>query len=623
MGISSPNTNPILLGQNAMHIFLKCASLLAALVAILACSNPVPETPTAEPPVPVETAAAVPRSTSVPTAPPLTESPQTEPSDEAEVLTILYWQAPTLPGPYLSPGNKDEDAGAITLEPLARFDPEGNLVPALAAEIPTVRNGGVNQDLTAITWKLKEGLRWSDGSDLTARDVVFTWRYCTDEATGCTASAAFTGVSSVEADGNLTVRIAFDAPTPYPYAAFVGSGTPIISRGQFADCVGEAAESCHEQNLAPLGTGPYRIVSFQPNEAAVYERNPFYRGPEPHFDRVVMKGGGDAASAARAVLEEGTADYAWNLQVDPQVLAGMEAAGKGKVVSAFASLVERIIVNQTNPDPELGEDRSEYLDGRNPHPFLTFMAIPQAMSMAIDRGRIAGELYGFAGKPACNLIAGPPRYASRANDGCLTQDIGGARRLLDGNNVVDSDGDGIREHNGIPLRVSFQTSTNSIRQETQELIRDWWRQIGVETELVHHDASLFFGGEHEVNAGASLRRFFADVQMYTDFTDIDPQNNLSGQLCGQIPSRNNRWAGRNVSRACNPEYDALFAQLSRTASGPERERLVRELNDILVRNYYEIPLVNRGLVSAHLNTLQGVQINGWDSEMWNIAEWRR
>ena len=610
-----------------MHAFLKCALFLAALVVILACSNPATETPVSL--APTETPIVVPTPTPVPTATTPSETPQaaTLPasSEREKVLTILYWQAPTLPGPYLSPGNKDEDAGAITLEPLAKYDPDGNLVPSLAAEIPTIENGGVNEDLTSITWKLKEGLRWSDGSDMTAHDVVFTWRYCSDEATGCTASAAFTGISDVRALDGTTVWVGFDAPTPYPYTAFVGSGTPVISQTQFADCVGRAAESesCQEQNIAPLGTGPYRITSFKPNDEAVYGRNPFYRGPEPYFDRVVMKGGGDAISAARAVLEDGTADYAWNLQVAPEVLARMEAAEKGKVVSAFAGLVEQIIVNQTNPDPGLGEDRSEFLDGQNPHPFLTFTAISQAMSMAIDRGRIAGELYGFAGKPTCNLIAGPLHYTSAANDRCLTRDIEGAMRLLDDNYVVDSDGDGIRDHNGIPLRITYQTSTNSIRQETQELIRDWWRQIGIETELVHHDASLFFGSEHEVNAEASLRRFFADVQMYTDLTSIDPQEYLSGQLCDQVPTRDNHWAGRNTSRACNPEYDALYAELSQTRAGPERERLVKELNDILVQNYYYIPLVNRGLVSAHLNTLKGVEINGWDSEMWNIAEWRR
>ena len=604
-----------------MHTFCKSALLPASLFLLIACSNPDTPAPTTVPPSPTALSAETPAKTPTPT--PEEVSTLTESPDEEKVLTILYWQAPTLPGPYLSPGNKDEDAGAITLEPLAKHDPEGNLIPSLAAVIPTIENGRVDENLTSITWKLKEGLKWSDGSDMTAHDVAFTWRYCSDEATGCTANAAFTGISMVKALDNLTVRIGFDVPTPYPYAAFVGTDTPIISQAQFAECAGEAVESCEEQNTAPLGTGPYRITGFQANEEAVYERNPFYRGPAPYFDRVVMKGGGDAMSAARTVLVDGEADYAWNLQVEPEALADMEAYGKGQVVSAFAGLVEQIIVNQTNPDPELGEDRSEYLDGRNPHPFLTFTVIPQAMSMAIDRGHIAEELYGFAGKANCNLIAGPPPYASTANDACLTQDIEGANILLDENFVVDTDGDGIREHNGIPLRVAFQTSTNSIRQETQELVRRWWSQIGIETELVHHDASLFFGSEHEVNAEASLRRFFADVQMYTDLTDIDPQQYLSGQLCGQVPTRHNHWAGTNISRACNPEYDALFAQLSQTNTGPERARLVKELNDILVQNYYEIPLVNRGLVSAHLNTLKGVQINGWDSELWNIAEWRR
>ena len=547
-----------------------------------------------------------------------------EPAEEEErVLTILYWQAPSLPWPYLSGGTKDQDAGAITLEPLARYDPDGRIVPALAADVPTLENGGFARDLMTITWTLRDGLKWSDGSELTAGDVVFTWRYCMDEGTGCTARSAFSGVASVEALDDLTVRIGFVAPTPYPYGAFVGSGTPIISRAQFSGCVGAAAASCTEQNTAPLGTGPYRIVGFTANEEAVYERNPFYRGAEPYFDRVVLRGGGDAVSAARAVLERGEADYAWNLQVEPETLSEMESEGHGRIVSAFSSLVERIVLNQTDPDAGLGDDRSEYLDGRNPHPFLTHRPIARALSMAIDRRLIAEQLYGFAGKPACNLITGPPSYVSTANDDCLSQDIEGAKRLLDEAGVVDGDGDGVREYEGTPLRIVYQTSANSIRRETQELVRDWWRQIGVETELVQHDAALFFGGDPVTDREASYRRFFADVQMFANGPGIDPQHYLAEQLCAEIPERENGWAGGNIPRGCNPEYDVLYAELAQTRIGAEREDLVKRLNDVLVQSYYEIPIVERGFVSAHLNTLQGVRINAWDSEMWNIGEWRR
>ena len=538
-------------------------------------------------------------------------------------LTLVYWQAPTIPNPYLSGGFKDRDAGAITLEPLANHNPDGVLVPALAAEIPTRQNGGIPADLASITWKLRSNLRWSDGSPLTAADVAFTWRYCTEEATGCTASRAFTGVTSVEALDELTVRVAFHAPTPYPYTAFVGAGSPVLSRAQFADCVGAAAAGCEEENHAPLGSGPYRLVRFVPGRQAVYERNPHHHGAVPHFDRVVLEGGGDARSAARAVLESGQADYAWNLQIDPETLAGMEAEGRGKVVSAFSSLVERIVLNQTNPDPSLGAARSEYLEGANPHPFLTFPPVARAMSMALDRGLISERLYGFAGEPACNLIDGPPVYVSTSNDGCITQDIEGAGELLDENGIVDTDGDGTREYNGVPLRVTFQTSTNDIRQETQSLVAGWWREIGIETELAHHDAAVFFGGDPVSDREQFYRRFLADVQMFASGPDIDPQQYFSGLTCVQVPDRDNNWGGRNVARACSPEFDELVEELSHTPIGAGRAALVQRMNDILVRSHYEIPLVNRGIVSAHVQSLRGVRINGWDSELWNIGEWSR
>ncbi|MYB50285.1 MAG: peptide ABC transporter substrate-binding protein [Dehalococcoidia bacterium] len=542
---------------------------------------------------------------------------------EVKVLTLHYWQAPSVPIPYLSSGFKDRDAGAVTLEPLANYDPDGNIVPRLASEVPTIENGGVSSDLMSITWKLKEGLLWSDETEVTAEDVVFTWRYCVDEATGCTNESFFDGITSVEALDGLTVKITFEAPTPYPYNAFVGSATPIINSVQFAECIGASAATCFEQNYAPLGTGPYRITNFQENDRIAYERNPHYHGAPPYFDRVILKGGGNAEAAARFVLERGDVDYAWNVQADPETLTGMQEAGLGTLAVAYTSLVERIVVNQTNVDLDLGDDRSEYLDGENPHPFLSFKPIREAMSMAIDRTQIAEELYGFAGEATCNLITGPPIYVSTANEGCLTQDIEGAKRLLDENDVLDTDGDGTREYNGEPLRIVFQTSTNDIRQETQALIRDWWREIGIRTRIIDHDASVFFGGDPVEDKNASYRRFLTDVQMYAEGTGIDPQQYLSDLLCRNIPTRDNNWSLGNFARSCDAEYDEVYAQLEETRIGRERETLVKRLNDLHVQNYFQIPLINRGFVSAHLNTLMGVRINGWDSELWNIAEWRR
>ena len=171
--------------------------------------------------------------------------------------------------------------------------------------------------------------------------------------------------------------------------------------------------------------------------------------------------------------------------------------------------------------------------------------------------------------------------------------------------------------------MTFQTSTNDTRQETQALVQEWWRQIGIETELIHHDAAVFFGGDPVADREQVYNRFFADVQMYATGPDIDPQEYLFGLTCDQIPDSDNNWGGSNVARACNAEFDELVEELTHTPIGPDRAALVKRMNDILVESYYEISLVNRGIVSAHLKTLKGVRINGWDSELWNIAEWRR
>lgn len=586
--------------------------LLAALALVLAaCPAAAPAQPAAAPAA----------QEAAPAAEAPAEAAQAD-SDGEKVLNILYWQAASLPNNHLSGGTKDHDAGAITLEPLANITPEGELYPKLAAEIPTIENGGVSEDLTSITWKLLEGVKWSDGSDFTAADVLFTYAYCSEEATGCTNITQFDGVTSVEAIDDYTVKVTFGNPTPYPYTAFVGSPGHILNATQFADCIGAAAQSCSEQNLAPLGTGPYMLVDFKVNDVATYERNPFWRGEPAYFDKVVFKGGGDAASAARAVLETAEADYAWNLQVEPQILEEMLAAGNGEIMVSLAGNVERILVNQANPDPALGDMRAEYDDGNNPHPFLTFKPIPQAMSMAIDRGIIASQLYGFAGAPVCNVIPGPPHYASDANDWCLTQDIEGAIALLEENGVVDSDGDGIREYNGVPLYVRYQTSTNSVRQKTQALIKQWWGELGIETELINHDAGVFFGGDP--NSPDTYQKFFTDVEMYTTGPAIDPQQHLSQWQCEFIAGQANGWGGGNNFRGCSPEYDELFLQLTATPVGPERESIVKQLNDINVQNFFQIPLVHRGSVSARINSLQGVRMNGgWDTEMWNIFEWSR
>ena len=166
-------------------------------------------------------------------------------------------------------------------------------------------------------------------------------------------------------------------------------------------------------------------------------------------------------------------------------------------------------------------------------------------------------------------------------------------------------GDGVREKDGKRLSVLYQTSTNSVRQAAQALIKQWWNEIGVEVELRNIDAGVFFGGDP--GSPDTLQKFFADVEMYANnFDGTDPEKYLGDWVCSEIPRPENQWQGGNTSRFCTEEFDALHAKMGETAGAEERAEIAIELNDMIVNSASFIPLVHRGRVSAKSNTLGGV-----------------
>lgn len=535
-------------------------------------------------------------------------------------LNIVMWQAPSTMNVYLSGGTKDIIAGSMTNEPLASYTADGQLIPRLAAEIPSRDNGGIAEDLRSVTWKLKEGIKWSDGTDFTADDVVFTANYCMHPEGGCAQLAKFDGIESVEAVDPLTVKVNFTEPRPDPFSAFVAGQSPIIQKAQFENCIGAAAPTCTEQNFNPIGTGPFKVVEFKTNDVVTFEVNPEYReADKPAFATLNIKGGGDAAAAARSVLETGEFDYAWNTQLAPDVLAEMEAGGKGKVEAAFGSLVERIMVNLTDPSPSLPE--GERSTAAHPHPILSDPRVRKALSMAIDRTLLTEIGYGPAGQPTCNWVPAPEAWASD-NTGCMTQDIEGAKSLLDQAGWVPGS-DGVREKDGMRLSLLFQTSVNAVRQDFQALIKQWWSEIGVETELKTVDASVFFGGD--AGSPDTFQKFYADVEMYANnFEGNNPEPYLAQAACDQAPRPESQWQGQNINRYCDATYDAMVTELSKTVDPAARGELGRKMNDMLTKDSNVIiPLVYRGTASAVSNTLGGVALNAWDTEIWNVADWYR
>lgn len=545
-------------------------------------------------------------------------TPQATTQQNSDTLKLLYWQAPTILNSHLSTGFKDAEASRITLEPLASFDKNGKLIPFLAAEIPTVENGGVARDGKSVTWKLKQGIKWSDGKPFTADDIAFTYKYITNPKVGATTAGIYGNIKNVEILGKHAVRINFKEVTPAWFLVFVGSEGIILPRHVYEKYQGEKAREA-PANLKPVGTGPYRVVDFKPGDVVVYEANSYFREVDKlGFKRIELKGGGDATSSARSVLQTGEADYAYNLQIEALVLKQLEAGGKGKIISSFGSLVEQIFFNQS--DPNKATESGERSTIKFPHPFFKDPKIRKAFTLAINRNIIAQQLYNITGKATPNFLVSPTEYNSLNTKYEFNPEK--AAKLLDEAGWRDSNGDGIRDKDSIEMQIVFQTSVNSLRQKSQEIIKQSLQAIGVKVELKSIDPSIFFSSDPANND--TVEHFYADLQMFTTGnTSPDPGSYMQNFTCAEIPEKSNNWSGNNYARYCNTEYDKLWQRSRQELNSKTRQQLFIKMNDMLVNSAVGIPLVHRADVAAISNKLIGFDLTPWDRNTWNIKDWKR
>ena len=250
-------------------------------------------------------------------------------------------------------------AAQLIIEPLMHYLPDGTLIPNLVTEVPTVENGLLAEDLTSVTYKLLDGVTWTDGEPLTADDVVFTWEWIIDPANASVSAAVYEAIESMEVVDPQTVQVSFAEPNANWFEPHAGSACGYVYPKHVLDV--EDGKAAHDAFLLnPIGTGPYKVESFSPNDQVIYVINENYREPnKPFFATVNLKGGGDAASAARAVLQTGDYDFAWNLQVEPEILAELEQGGKGVVSIAPGTSVERIEINFSDPNTEVDGQRAK------------------------------------------------------------------------------------------------------------------------------------------------------------------------------------------------------------------------------------------------------------------------
>jgi peptide/nickel transport system substrate-binding protein len=532
-------------------------------------------------------------------------------------LRLLWWQAPTILNPHLAAGMKDYDASRVVYEPLAAFNPDGDFVPILAEEIPSFDNGGLASDGTAVTWRFKKDVVWHDGKPFTADDVIFTWEFSADPATGAVTSGSYQNIARIDKLNDQTVKVVFKEPTPFWYDAFFGARGMILPKHLFLEYKGQNARNA-PYNLKPVGTGPYKTVDFKPGDVALYEVNPHYHVPNrPFFDTVELKGGGDATSAARAVIQTGEFDYAWNMQVEKDVLERIERQGtRGKIQIYPGAGVEHIQLNRSDPWTEVEGERSSL---KTQHPFFIDLLVRQAYNVAVDRGTIAEQLYGAAGQPTSNFVDSPKRFQSPNTR--WEFNLEKAAQWLEQAGWKRG-GDGVRVKDGRRMKVVYQTSVNPVRQKTQAIVKKSLEQVGIEVELKAVNAAVYFSSDP--GNSDTYAHFYTDLQMYTTNPGSpDPQAHMNRFVSWEMAQKANNWSGRNVVRWSNAEYDRLWKQAESDLDPVKRAQLFIRLNDLLISDVVIIPVIWRNGVAAVSHKLRGMELTSWDSNLWHLAYWYR
>ena len=528
-------------------------------------------------------------------------------------LRMLWWQAPTLLNPHFATGTKDQDAARLFYEPLAEWDADANLVPILAAEIPTVQNGGLAKDGKSVVWKLKKDVKWHDGQPFTADDLIFNWKYSIDPATAAISIGSYLEIQQIDKIDTHTIRIVFKKPKPFWADPFVSNFGMIIPKHLFEPYIGGKSRDA-PNNLKPIGTGPYKFVDFRPGDVVKGEINQNYHMPNrPFFDTVEMKGGGDAVSAARAVLQTGEFDFAWNMQVEDEILKRLEVGGKGRVSIAQTGNMEHLLLNLKDPWNEVDGERASL---KSKHPILTDPAVRAAFNLLVDRQSVQDNIYGRTGIATRNFLANPPRF--RDPDNKFEFNIDKANQILEAAGWKKG-ADGIRAKDGKQLKFVFQTSINAPRQKCQQVIKQACQKAGIELELKAIVASVFFSSD--VNNPDTYTKFFCDLEMYNiTMAQADPEFFMNQFLTEQASTKANKWQGRNLTRWSNEEYDKTFHAAESELDPVKRAAMFIKMNGLVVANVVAIPIVNRPNVQA-INAKLKAPMTGFGNNTWLIQDW--
>lgn len=522
---------------------------------------------------------------------------------EGGSATIALFQEPNTINRYVSSRSADTWIAHLTIDGLLAPTPDGEYEPALAAEVPSLDNGGISEDGLTYTYALREDVLWSDGEPMTSADVIFTYNMIMDDANPISSRTLYESMDSIEAPDDYTVVITYSQLEPGALGAF-GSG--VIPEHYFD---GNTDLSGTDFDREPVGTGPFVVTSWVASEAITFERNPNYREEgKPYLDEIIIAIV-PSPDVATAQLEAGEVDMVLTLREDQAVYLEEQNLDHIELLVADSPSVERVQFNLAAPGSPADPDE--------PHPVLGDPAVREALSLATPREEIVTDLIGGG---VVTVTGSTLPFGWAAPDPPLEApdyDIDAANALLD-EAGWEMNGD-VREKDGQQLTLSTASTPEQHRTLTMQILAERWGMIGVQLDVSNQQSTVLLGSWNEDGTRA-IGNF--DGILYASSAGIDPHQHFRTRYhSDSIPTEENGGAGSNFGRLSDPDLDALINEAGESVDQEERRALYREINEVLNSHHANIWVYSRTSIDAYNTRLGGLVPNSWRSSTGHAQDW--
>lgn len=476
-----------------------------------------------------------------------------------------------------------------------KHDDRMELVADLITEIPTVENGGISPDFLTITYRLRRDARWHDGKPVTSKDVAFTYELMMHPEINVETRQGWDIVERVETPDSFTVIFHLREV----YSNFVGDcfyDESVLPHHLLHDKLGSDFQSA-DFHRHPVGSGPYRFHEWVSGSHIVVKANDDYYGDGPYLDEIVIK-----------FIPDGNA-----LLV--QLEAG-EIMGIDNAPNALLQLLSSVPGVTVHRNPALF---NEHLDCNCENSTLADRRVRKALALAVNRVEISEKIYEGVWIPAFSDEHPSSPYHTDVGERELSYDPARARKLLTEAGWIDSDGDGIRDRDGVPLTLTVSTTAGRRnRERTEVVLQEQYRKIGVDLKIRNYHPAVLFASYDE---GGILKRGMFDLALYAFLAPPDPSTKEGSYSAAFIPP-----TGQNFSRISDERLTELLSKGSKTVLFEHRKSIYDEVAEILVREVPIIPLLWVTQLDAMPETMHNYRPNPtqsgdtWNANMWWIEE---